>query len=107
MTFCKGYEVYLGQTEILATLYLLTILSQELIFYQVQTPDGQEVGKISKQWSGIGREMVTDSDNFGVTFPQNLDVKVKALLLGAVFLIDFMFFETSGNQQNDGIGMGS
>ena len=29
----------------------------------------------------------------------------QAVLLGAVFLIDFMFFEKSGNNENDGIGM--
>ena len=67
--------------------------------------EGDTVGKISKQWSGIGREMITDSDNFGASFPVDLDVKAKALLLGAVFLIDFMFFEQSGNQRNDGAGM--
>ena len=27
------------------------------------------------------------------------------MLLGAVFLIDFMFFEKSNNNENDGIGM--
>ena len=41
--------------------------------------------------------MVTDADNFVVTFPQSLDVKKKALLLGACFLIDFMYFEDRSN----------
>lgn len=67
----------------------------------VRSPDKQhEVGKISKQWSGLMREMFTDSDNFGVSFPMDLDVKMKAVMIGAVFLIDFMFFEHSQNQQN-------
>lgn len=65
----------------------------------VHSKDGQtEVGKISKQWSGLLREYFTDADNFGVSFPMDLDVKMKAVMLGAVFLIDFMFFEQ--NQQN-------
>jgi len=51
------------------------------------------VGKISKQWSGLGKEVFTDADNFGINFPLDLDVKVKATLLGATFLIDFMYFE--------------
>merc|ERR1719323_236233 len=59
--------------------------------------NGSEVGKITKQWSGFGREMFTDSDNFGVNFPIDLDVKVKATLLGATFLIDFMYFEKQSN----------
>lgn len=65
----------------------------------------REVGMITKQWSGLLKEAFTDTDNFGVSFPKDLDVKAKATLLGAVFLIDFMFFEKSQNNENDGIGM--
>lgn len=50
--------------------------------------DGETVvGKISKQWSGLLREAFTDADYFGITFPMDLDVKMKAVLLGALFLI--------------------
>ena len=45
------------------------------------------MGKISKQWSGLAKEVFTDTDNFGISFPLDLDVKMKATLLGAVFLI--------------------
>ena len=38
-----------------------------------------EVGKISKQWTGVMKEAFTDADNFGVNFPVDLDVKVKAI----------------------------
>ncbi|XP_070561411.1 phospholipid scramblase 2-like [Ptychodera flava] len=58
-----------------------------------------EIGKISKQWSGLMREMYTSADNFSVNFPMDLDVKVKATMLGAVFLIDFMYFEQKNNQK--------
>ncbi len=75
--------------------------------FKVLSPgdDGVEVGMITKQWTGLVREGFTDADNFGVTFPVDLDVRMKAVLLGAVFLIDFMFFEKSGNNSNDGAGM--
>lgn len=63
------------------------------------------MGRISKQWSGLAREAFTDADNFGISFPQNLDVKIKAVLLGAVFLIDFMFFEKANNKETDRPGM--
>ena len=34
---------------------------------QVLSSDGsQEVGKISKKWSGLAKEYFTDADNFGV-----------------------------------------
>ena len=52
-----------------------------------------EYGKITKKWSGLLKEGFTDADNFGVVFPKEWDVKLKALFLGAVFLIDFVHFE--------------
>ncbi|XP_034837983.1 phospholipid scramblase 2 isoform X1 [Maniola hyperantus] len=74
--------------------------------FNVYSRDGEtKVGKITKQWSGLAREMFTDSDYFGITFPMDLDVRIKAVLLGACFLIDFMFFEKSGNKESDGPGM--
>ena len=35
---------------------------------QVLSADGQnEVGRISKQWTGLVKEAFTDTDNFGIT----------------------------------------
>uniref|UniRef100_A0A182Y0X4 Phospholipid scramblase n=2 Tax=Anopheles stephensi TaxID=30069 RepID=A0A182Y0X4_ANOST len=73
--------------------------------FEVLSTNGAQVGKISKQWSGLGREMFTDADHFGINFPMDLDVRVKATLLGALFLIDYMFFEKSGNKEQDRPGM--
>ena len=36
---------------------------------------------------------MTDADNFGVELPADLDASVKAVFLGAVFLVDFVHFE--------------
>jgi uncharacterized protein YxjI len=58
---------------------------------------GQEVGKITKKWSGLLKEGFTDADDFGVKFPAGWDIRLKALFLGAVFLIDFVHFEDKGN----------
>ena len=60
--------------------------------------DGIEYGKVTKKWSGLLKEGFTDADNFGVMFPAEWDVKLKALFLGAVFLIDFVHFENKGNK---------
>lgn len=58
-----------------------------------------QVGKISKQWSGLLREAFTDADNFGISFPMDLDVRMKAVMLGACFLIvrydDYTYFDIS------------
>lgn len=54
---------------------------------------GQEVGKISKRWSGMLREAFTDADTFGVEFGPSMSPDVRVLVLGATFLIDFLYFE--------------
>ena len=36
--------------------------------FKVMTPDEEhEVGRISKQWTGLIKEAFTDMDNFGIT----------------------------------------
>lgn len=74
--------------------------------FKVLASDGTQVGEVSKQWSGISKEHFTDADNFGITFPMDLDVKVKGTILGACFLIDYMFFEDApGDKNKDAPGM--
>lgn len=73
--------------------------------FNILTLDGDEIGKISKQWSGLARELFTDADFFGISFPMDLDVELKAVMLGACFLIDAMFFEKAGNREEDKPGM--
>ncbi|MFQ3325092.1 MAG: hypothetical protein ACI90U_002924 [Pseudomonadales bacterium] len=59
--------------------------------------DGEEVGKITKKWSGLLKESFTEADNFGVEFPITWDVRLKALFLGMVFSIVFLHFEDKNN----------
>ncbi|XP_043932960.1 phospholipid scramblase 1-like [Protopterus annectens] len=62
--------------------------------FKVQSADeSSSVGLITKQWGGFAREAMTGTTDFEIQFPIDLDVKVKALLLGATVLIKFMFFE--------------
>ena len=60
-------------------------------------PDGRatRAGTIKKKWSGLAQELFTDADNFGIEFTSPLARGDKCLLLAAVFLIDFMYFEVS------------
>ncbi|RDD36442.1 Phospholipid scramblase 2 [Trichoplax sp. H2] len=70
------------------------------IDFDILTSDGETViGKITKQWPGLWRETFTLADNFGIRFPVDLDVKIKATLLGAVFLMDFMYFEGNNRRR--------
>lgn len=68
---------------------------QEFVVFSADR--AQQLGKLSKQWSGVMREMFTDANNFSASFPMDLDVRMKATLLGALFLIDFMYFEHKKN----------
>ncbi|CAB3408750.1 unnamed protein product [Caenorhabditis bovis] len=61
--------------------------------FNIRTMNNGNIGAITKKWGGFARELFTDADTFSVNFPKDLDVKLKAVLLGATFLIDFMYFE--------------
>lgn len=58
---------------------------------------GVAVGTIRKKWSGLLKESFSDADNFGIEFDPSFTTDEKALFLGALFLIDFVHFENSGN----------
>jgi uncharacterized protein YxjI len=58
--------------------------------------EGQVVGQISKKWGGVLKEWFSDADVFGVEWREHVPAEVRALLLGATFLVDFACFE--GNQ---------
>merc|ERR1712039_1042780 len=60
------------------------------------TPIGGYTDKapqIRKVWGGLKRECCSTADTFVVNFPDNIDAKRKAALLGMTFLIDFTWFE--------------
>lgn len=88
--------------KILGPVCTTSILCHDVQFEVLSVKGGQRVGTISKQWSGLLREAFTDADTFGVLFPMDLDVKVKALLLAATFLIDYMFFEEAPRDDETG-----
>jgi hypothetical protein len=70
-----------------------------LHIYAGKSETKDSIGVIQKRWAGIAKELFTDADNFFITFPGNATAEERALLLGALFLIDFLFFEN--NQRND------
>lgn len=56
---------------------------------------GQEVGRIKKQWGGLLREAFSDADTFGVECEPTVPVELRKILLVATFLIDFTYFENN------------
>lgn len=55
---------------------------------------GNEIARVTKQWSGFGREMFTDADTFVVQFTDGgADNDFRLLMLASAFAIDLDFFE--------------
>lgn len=69
---------------------------------RIVTPGGE--ARITKMAGNFVEEAVTDADNFGCTFPLDATPHQKAVLLAAVFLIDFLFFEDGGAVDGGGFG---
>ncbi len=61
--------------------------------YGIKDHGGMEIGVITKESSGLLREMFSSADVFRVKYHVNLDSNLKTLILAAVFLIDFMYSE--------------
>lgn len=73
--------------------------------FVIKDASGNEVGKIVKQkpssFQELAVELASDSDVFGIEFNKDLDVNKKATLFGALYLIDYMFFENEGEGKVD------
>jgi len=55
---------------------------------------GGEIARVTKQWSGFGREMFTDADTFVVQFTDgSTNNDFRLLMLASAFAIDLDFFE--------------
>ena len=55
---------------------------------------GRPLATIQKRWRGLGTELLTEADSFGVRFePALQDPTLRLLTLAATFLVDFVHFE--------------
>lgn len=57
---------------------------------------GAAQGTIAKQWSGLGRELFTTADTFGLSLDPSWSRSMRGLAFAATFLIDFIHFENKG-----------
>ncbi len=56
--------------------------------------NGEEIGRVTKKWSGIGKEMFTDADNFRLQIDTSkADKDFAVLMLTSALAIDLDFFE--------------
>ena len=83
------YEIEDASARVIATLFG-PILKPWTFEIQV---GGQTLGAIRKRWSGLGKEMFTDADNFGVDLAGVTDPTLRVLAFAATVLIDVVHFE--------------
>jgi uncharacterized protein YxjI len=55
------------------------------------------IGKVQKRWSGLGKELFSDADNFGIDLGEIDDPTLKGLAFASIVLIDVVHFERAKN----------
>lgn len=63
--------------------------------FRFLTPDGVELGLVTKKWAGLGKEMFTSADSYIVAINDGLSDQpvAKTLLLAAALAIDIVYKE--------------
>ena len=63
--------------------------------FKLLRENGEELGTVTKKWSGMGKELFTSADNYVISIQEDLgdNRPVKALLLAAGIAIDTVFKE--------------
>lgn len=87
--FSKKYEITDSTDQVIFTIKSPVFKPWTYYIYKMD----QQIGIITKKWSGFKKELFSTADNFGLQLDAPATTKEKSLLLSAVFLIDFMHFE--------------
>lgn len=63
--------------------------------FKFLTPDGAELGLVTKKWAGLGKELFSSADNYIVSISDELSDQpiAKCLLLAAALAIDIVYKE--------------
>jgi uncharacterized protein YxjI len=63
--------------------------------FQLLTPEGREIGKVTKKWAGLGKEFFTSADNYVIALNDTAAIRGDAapLLLAAGLAIDTIYKE--------------
>jgi len=63
--------------------------------FRFLTPDGSEIGRVTKKWAGLGKELFTSADNYVISLSESHTIRADAmpLLLAAGLAIDIIYKE--------------
>ena len=61
--------------------------------FRFLTPEGNEIGRVTKKWAGLGKELFTSADNYIIALNETAAIRPDAapLLLAAGLAIDKVF----------------
>ncbi len=89
----KKYDLYDENQRVFAT---IRSPLWKLWTFNIFNPQDQQVGVISKRWTGLLKEYFTDSDTYAINFDkQPWTTNQKAVILAVAVSIDFDFFENN------------
>jgi uncharacterized protein YxjI len=60
--------------------------------FRMKTPEGKEIGTVTKKWAGIGKELFTSADNYMISIADDAPM-AGGLLLAAGLAIDTVYKE--------------
>ena len=66
--------------------------------FKFLSPDGREMGTVTKKWAGIGKELFTSADNYVVAISSGTvqNEAIRILLLAAALAVDIVYKERKG-----------
>jgi len=66
--------------------------------YRILTPEGDELGKVTKKWGGMAKELFTSADTYMIDIDEDLHDQpvAKMLVLAAAISIDIIFKSNKG-----------
>lgn len=95
----QGHTLFVQEFEILSPGEdVLLVLRGAPTDLEIYTPDFEdELGRLCVHgWHGIMHEVRRSSKDYGLTFPLDLDVRVKAILIGALFSTHWLYTTKGG-----------
>ncbi|MCH1883949.1 phospholipid scramblase-related protein [Agrococcus sp. ARC_14] len=68
--------------------------------FSVQDPSGNEMGRITKTWAGLGKENFTKADNYVLEMHRQLEDPLLSLVVSAALVVDTVLKQGSGEQRS-------
>jgi len=72
----------------------------QLVQFDLQDEKGETIGSLEKRSQGCVKTILSDAGSFSLVYPTNATERDKALLMSAILLLDFSYFEMNPPDKN-------